>query len=162
MQLQHEPAAILVSRQAVPTFDRTRCAPAAGLARGGYVLADAPGGTPDILLLATGSEVALCLQAQESLAREGVRARVVSLPCWELFERQSAEYRESVLPADVTRRVAVEEGSPFGWERYAGTRGRIIGMRTFGASAPLQALQQRFGFLPGHIVAAAREVLGRR
>jgi transketolase len=161
MPLRHEPAAILLSRQALPTFDRARCAPAAGLARGAYVLRDAPGGAPQVLLLATGSEVALCLQAQETLAQEGVRARVVSLPCWELFERQDAAYRESVLPAAVTARVAVEAGSPLGWERYAGPRGRILAMRTFGASAPLKALQERFGFTAAHVAAAAREALGQ-
>ena len=162
MQLDHEPAALLLSRQALPTFDRTRCSPAGGLARGAYVLSDAPGGAPEVILLATGSEVALCLQAQETLAREGVRARVVSLPSWELFERQGGEYRESVLPSGVAARVAVEAGSPFGWERYVGPRGRILAMRTFGASAPIQALQQRFGFTPDHVAAAAREALGGR
>ena len=162
MQLRHAPAAILLSRQALPTFDRVRYAPAAGLARGAYALADAPGGAPEVILLATGSEVALCLQAQEMLSKEGVRARVVSMPCWELFERQSEEYRESVLPAGVTARVAVEEASPLGWERYVGTHGRVIGMRTFGASAPIPALQQKFGFLPGHVADAAREVLRGR
>ena len=162
MQLRHEPAVIILSRQALPTLDRARSAPASGLSRGAYVLADAPGGDPEVILLATGSEVALCVQAQELLSKAGIRARLVSMPCWELFERQSEEYRESVLPARVTARVAVEEGSTFGWERYVGAHGRIIAMRTFGASAPLQALQQKFGFQPDRICAATRELLGGR
>jgi transketolase len=159
MLLRHNPVALILSRQALPVLDRTRYAPASGLANGAYVLADSPGGKPEVILLATGSEVALCLEAFETLSREGIRARLVSMPCWELFEKQSAEYRESVLPSRITARVAVEQASTFGWERYVGLTGRVIGMRTFGASAPLQALQQKFGFEPDRVAATARELL---
>jgi transketolase len=162
MELRHEPVALILSRQALPTLDRTRFAPASGVARGAYVLADAPEGrTPDVILLASGSEVSLCVAAREALAKEGIHARVVSMPCWELFEHQDAAYRESVLPSAVTARVAVEQASGFGWERYAGSGGKILAMRTFGASAPLKELQKKFGFTPDRVAAAAREVLGR-
>ena len=161
MQLRHQPAALVLTRQALPTLDRATYASASGVASGAYILADAKDGNPDVLLLATGSEVALCLQTSEQLAAEGVAARVVSMPSWELFEQQSQGYRDRVLPPEITTRVAVEQASTFGWERYVGRRGRIIGMRTFGASAPLQALQQKFGFVPEHIVAVIRELLGR-
>jgi transketolase len=160
MQLRHEPAVLVLTRQVVPTLDRTIYAPAAGLARGAYILADAPGGSPDVLLLATGSEAALCLQAYEQLGRDGIRARVVSMPSWELFERQSAEYRDSVLPPEVTARVAVEQASVYGWERYVGREGTVIGMHTFGASAPLKELQRKFGFTPEDIRKAVRAQLG--
>ncbi len=159
---RHEPAALVLSRQALPTFDRTKYGPASGLARGAYVLADSPEARPDILLLATGSEVSLCLAAHEQLAQAGVPSRVVSMPSWELFDDQPAEYKDTVLPPSITARVAVEQASTLGWERYVGARGRIIGMKTFGASAPLKELQRKFGFEPDRIVAAAREVLGRR
>src|SRR5262249_50405444 len=163
MQLQHEPAVLVLTRQALPTVDRTKYAAASGLARGAYVLADAPGGRPDGLLMATGSEVALCLGAHEQLATSGVKSRVISMPSWELFERQSQEYRESVIPPSVTARVAVEQASTFGWAHYTGATGVIIGMRTFGASAPLKALETKFGFTPDHLVAAARaQVAGKR
>jgi transketolase len=162
MQLRHEPAALILSRQALPTLDRARYAPASGLAKGAYVLAEAAGGKPEALLLATGSEVALCVQAHEALAREGIRTRVVSMPCWELFERQGQAYREAVLPPGVAARVAVEQASTFGWERYVGAGGSVIGMQTFGASAPLKALQEKFGFHPERIAAAVKERLGRR
>ncbi len=163
MQLRHEPAVLVLTRQALPTIDRTKYAAASGVAKGAYVLADAPGGRPDVLLLATGSEVALCLGAHEQLAAGGVKARVVSMPSWELFERQSQEYRESVIPPSVTARVAVEQASTFGWAHYTGATGVIIGMRTFGASAPLKALETKFGFTPDHLVAAARaQVAGKR
>ncbi len=162
MQLRHEPAALVLSRQNLPTFDRAQFAPAAGVARGAYVLADAPDGRPDLLLLASGSEVSLCVEAYEQLGREGIKARVVSMPSWELFEQQAQAYRESVIPPAVTARVAVEQASTFGWERYTGSDGAIIGMRTFGASAPLKALQNRFGFTPDHLLAVARDVLARR
>jgi transketolase len=160
-RLRHEPAALILSRQAMPTLDRTRYAPASGLARGAYVLSDPLGGPPEVILIGTGTEVALCLQAAEALAAEGVRARVVSMPSWELFERQDPGYREAVLPAAVTARVAVEQASVFGWERYVGLRGEVVGMRTFGASAPLPALQRKFGFEPEQVAAAARRTLRR-
>ena len=132
LQLQDRPAALICSRQALPIVDRTQFAPAAGLARGAYVLADAPDGTPDVILIASGSEVALCVAARERLSAEGTKVRVVSMPSWELFEEQEAAYRDSVLPPAVTARVTVEEGSPLGWQRYAGQSGVVLGMRTFG------------------------------
>ncbi len=161
LQLRRQPAALVLSRQAMPTLDRSRYAPASGLSRGAYVLSDPTGGTPQVILIATGSEVALCVQVAEVLANEGVRARVVSMPCWELFELQDTAYREAVLPAAITARVAVEQASTFGWERYVGSAGQIIGMRTFGASAPLASLQKKFGFEPDQVAAAARRLLGR-
>jgi transketolase len=161
LPLRHQPVALVLSRQPLPTFDRTRFAPAAGLARGAYVLVDAPGERPDVLLLASGSEVALCVEAGEQLARDGIRARVVSMPSWELFEQQTAEYRREVLPPAVTARVAVEQAATFGWERYVGAEGSIIGMHTFGASAPLKALQQKYGFTPGRLVDEARGQVAR-
>jgi transketolase len=161
MPLQHQPVMLVLSRQNLPTLDRTKYAPAAGLAKGAYVLADAPDGTPDVLLLATGSEVALCVAAYETLRKDGIKARVVSMPCWELFEQQSDAYRDSVLPPAVTARVAVEQASTFGWAHYVGMRGTIIGMRTFGASAPLKDLQRKFGFQPDKVVAAAKAQLER-
>jgi transketolase len=159
MRLHHEPAVLVLTRQAVPTLDRTKYAPATELARGAYVLADAPGGKPDVLLLGTGSEVSLCVEAHERLAREGVRSRVVSMPCWELFEEQDRAYRDSVLPPSVRARVSVEQAATFGWERYVGEGGAKIGMHTFGASAPLKELQRKFGFSPEKVVEAAREQL---
>jgi transketolase len=160
--MDDRPACLVLSRQPLPTVDRTQYAAASGLSRGAYVLADAPDGHPDVLLLATGSEVSLCLAARERLLAEGIHARVVSLPCWELFEEQSPEYRESVLPADVTARVAVEEAATFGWERYVGTHGTILGMRSFGLSAPMKVVAQHFGFEPNQVAAAAREQLAHR
>jgi transketolase len=162
MQLRHQPAAIALSRQPLPTFDRNRYASAAGLARGAYVMADAPGGPPEIILIASGSEVALVVAAHEGLAAQGLRSRVVSMPSWDLFEHQPASYRESVLPAAVTARIAVEQGSVLGWERYVGAAGQVIGMKTFGASAPLKELQRKFGFEPERVITAARELLGRK
>jgi transketolase len=159
MKLHHEPAVLVLTRQAVATIDRGKYAPASGLARGAYVLADASDGKPDLLLLATGSEVMLCLEAYERLKAEGVRARVVSMPSWELFDDQPEDYRDGVLPPDVTARVSVEQASTFGWAKYVGARGRTIGMRSFGASAPLKDLVKKFGFTPEHVVAAAREQL---
>ena len=161
MQLRRDPTVLVLSRQALPTVDRTRYAPASGLARGAYVLADAPGGPPEVLLLGTGSEVSLCVAAYEQLAKEGVRARVVSMPCLELFERQSEEYRDSVLPPAVTARVSVEQAATFGWSRYVGQHGESIGMHTFGASAPLKELQKKFGFTPERVVEAARAQVAR-
>jgi transketolase len=161
MKLHHEPAVLVLTRQALPVIDRSKYAPASGVARGAYVLADAPDGKPDVLLLATGSEVALCLQAYEQLKAEGVKARVVSMPSWELFDDQPQEYRDSVLPPKVTARVSVEQASTFGWAKYVGTAGRSIGMRSFGASAPLKDLVKKFGFTPEQIVGAAREQIAR-
>jgi len=160
LQLRHKPAALVLSRQPLPTLDRTRLAPASGLARGAYVLADAPNGNPQVVLMASGSEVILAVNAHDALLSAGIRSRVVSMPSWDLFEEQTADYRDSVLPPNVTARVAVEQASTFGWERYTGTRGRIIGMKTFGASAPLKELQRKFGFEPETVVKAARELLG--
>ncbi len=162
MELRHEPVALILSRQNLPTLDRTKYADARGVTRGAYVLADAPGGKPDLILMGSGSEVALCVQAYEQLTREGVKARVVSMPSWELFDQQSAEYQEQVFPPSVTARVAVEQASIFGWRRFVGNRGEIIGMKTFGASAPLKELQKKFGFTPESVVAAARTALARR
>jgi transketolase len=159
MRLQHQPAALVLTRQAIPTFDRTRYAAASGLAKGAYVMADAEGGRPDVILLATGSEVQLCVQAFERLTAEGTRARVVSMPSWELFEQQTQEYRDSVLPPEVTARVSVEQASMFGWERYVGLSGARIGMMSFGASAPLKELQKKFGFTVDHVVEAAHAQL---
>ncbi len=156
-QLRHEPAVLVLSRQALPTLDRTVYAAASGVSRGAYVLADAADGRPDVLLLASGSEVALCVGAYEQLKAEGIKARVVSMPSWELFEQQDRAYREGVIPPGVAARVAVEQASTMGWERYTGITGERIGMQTFGASAPLKALQQKFGFTPERVVAAARE-----
>ncbi len=161
MQLRHEPVALILSRQALPTVDRTKYAPASGLAKGAYVLADAKDGKPDVLLLGTGSEVSLCVAAYEKLSADGVKARVVSMPSWELFEHQSQEYRDSVLPPQVTARVSVEQASTFAWARYVGTQGQSVGMRTFGASAPLKELQKKFGFTTENVVAAAKEQLAK-
>jgi transketolase len=155
--LKHHPAVLILSRQAMPTLDRTKCAPASGVARGAYVLSEAPGGKPDVLLLGTGSEIGLCVAAQEVLKTKGVNARVVSMPSWELFEQQDEAYRESVLPSGVVARVSVEQASTFGWERYAGRRGCTIGMLSYGASAPLKDLQKKFGFTVENVVARAEE-----
>lgn len=160
--LRHEPAALVLSRQPLPTFDRGRYASAAKLAHGAYVMADAPVGPPEIILIATGSEVALVVDAHEMLASQGIRSRVVSMPSWDIFEHQPQAYRDSVLPPSVTARIAVEQGSVLGWERYVGASGRVIGMKTFGASAPLKELQRNFGFEPERVVAEAKELLGRK
>ena len=162
LQLRHQPAVLVLSRQALPTLDRSKYASAAGVARGAYVLADAPGGSPEVILIATGSEVILAVEAHEKLIVEGIRSRVVSMPSWDIFDCQSREYRESVLPPSVKARVAVEQASTLGWERYVGESGRIIGMKTFGASAPLKELQRKFGFEPGQVATAAKEQLGRK
>jgi transketolase len=161
MQHKHGPATLVLTRQPLPTFDRTKYAPAAGVAKGAYVLADAEGGKPDVILMATGSEVHLCVEAYEKLKTEGVKARVVSMPSWELFEAQDAGYKESVFPASVTARVSVEMAASFGWERYVGPKGKIIGMHTFGASAPIKDLLKKFGFETENVVAAAKQVLGK-
>jgi transketolase len=162
MQLRHQPAVLALSRQALPTLDRNKYASAAGVERGAYVLADPPDGNPEVILIATGSEVCLAVEAYEELMAEGIRSRVVSMPSWEIFDHQTQEYRESVLPPNLTARVAVEEASTFGWERYVGCSGHIIGMKTFGASAPLKELQRKFGFEPELVAAAAKEQLGRK
>jgi len=162
--LRHQPVALILTRQAVPTIDRTKYASADGVRRGAYVLADSGDGLPDVILLATGSEVSLCLAAYEQLNAEGIKARVVSMPSWELFEqhcRTSPAYRTEVLPESVTARVSVEKGSTLGWARYVGTEGQSIGMDTFGASAPLQELLKKFGFTVENVVAAARSQVAR-
>ncbi|MGH9742619.1 MAG: transketolase [Candidatus Acidiferrum sp.] len=161
LQHTHGPAVLVLTRQAIPTFDRTIFGPVSGVAKGAYVLADATGGKPDVILMGTGSEVSLCVSAWEKLSAEGIKARVVSMPSWELFEEQDAAYKESVLPARVSARVSVEMASTFGWERYVGAKGKMIGMHTFGASAPLKALLKKFGFETENVVAAAKEVLGK-
>ena len=157
--LKREPAVIVLSRQALPTLDRTKVAPASGLARGAYVLVDAENGSPDVLLLATGSEVHLALNARDELAKDGVGARVVSMPCWELFDRQDQQYRDEVLPPRVLARVGVEQASTFGWDRYVGSRGAVVGMHTFGASAPLKSLLTKFGFTADSVATVARTTL---
>jgi transketolase len=159
--LRHQPACLILTRQALPTFDRSRLGAASGVARGAYVLADAAGGRPEVILIGTGSEVSLCLAAWEQLTGEGVRARVVSMPSWELFEQQDKAYRDEVLPPRVTARVSVEEASVLGWDRYAGTAGAKIGMHTFGCSAPLKDLMKMFGFTPEKLVEAARQQLAQ-
>ncbi len=161
MQLRHEPALLALSRQSLPTLDRSKYAPASGVARGAYVLADAPGGAPEIIFIASGSEVSLAVNAHETLLGEGIRSRVVSMPSWDIFEHQTQEYRDSVLPPGVKPRVAIEQASTFGWAQYVGDSGRVIGMKTFGASAPLKELQRKFGFEPERVVAVAKELLGR-
>jgi transketolase len=161
MKQRHTPVALILSRQPLPTLDRAKYTAARGLARGAYILADAPSGNPDVLLLATGSEVALCVQAYKQLSREGIKARVISMPCWRLFEAQDRAYRDSVIPPTVKARVSVEEGSTFGWERYVGEEGESLGMNFFGASAPLKSLQKKFGFTPEHVVEAAQVQLRR-
>ena len=162
VQLRNQPAVLALSRQPLPTLDRSKYAPASGVSKGAYVLADCPGGSPEVIIIASGSEVSLALQAHESLLAEGIRSRVVSMPSWEIFERQPRAYRESVLPPNVTARVAVEQASTFGWERYVGASGQVVGMNTFGASAPLKELQRKFGFEPDQVIAAAKEQLSRR
>jgi transketolase len=161
LQLRHQPAVLVLSRQPLPTLDRARYAPASGVARGAYVLADAPGGNPEVILIATGSEVSVAVDAHERLLAEGVGSRVVSMPSWDIFEHQPREYRDSVLPPNVGARVAIEQASTFGWERYIGPSGRVIGMTTFGASAPLKELQRKFGFEPDRLAAVAKELLGK-
>lgn len=161
VQQRHQPAVLALSRQPLPTLDRTKYAPASGLSQGAYVLADSPGGSPEVIIIASGSEVSLAVQAHENLRAEGIRSRVVSMPSWDIFEHQPQAYRHSVLPPNVTARVAVEQASTFGWERYVGTSGHVVGMKTFGASAPLKELQRKFGFEPDHVVAAAKQQLGK-
>ena len=161
LQHTHGPSILVLTRQAMPTLDRVKYAPAAGVAKGAYILADAPGGKPDLILMGSGSEVSLCVEAGEKLNAAGIKARVVSMPSWELFERQDAAYKESVLPTSVSARVSVEMASTFGWERYVGLEGKMIGMHSFGASAPLKDLLKKFGMEADRVVAAARGVLGK-
>ena len=161
MSTKDRPAALICTRQALPIVDRTKFAPASGLAQGAYVLADPPDGQPELILIGTGSEVSLCLAAYEHLTAEGIKTRVVSMPSWELFDEQSQDYQNSVLPPEITARVSVEEASPIGWDRYVGSRGVVLGMRTFGMSAPIKVVAEHFGFVPEHVVAAAKEVLAR-
>jgi len=159
-EFRHEPVALILTRQAVPTLDRTKHAAAEGVRRGAYILLDADDKQPEVLLLATGSEVALCVDAYDLLKEQGIKARVVSMPSWEIFEhycRDHPDYREQVLPESVTARVSVEKGSTLGWARYVGRRGHSIGMETFGASAPLKELQKKFGFTLENIIAAAKQ-----
>jgi transketolase len=159
LQLRHQPAVLVLSRQPLPVLDRTKYAPASGTARGAYVLADAPGAEPEVILIASGSEVSVAVDAHEKLLAEGIRSRVVSMPSWDIFEHQTQQYRDSVLPPKVGARVAIEQASTFGWERYVGPSGRVIGMTTFGASAPLKELQRKFGFEPDRLAAVAKELL---
>jgi len=161
MQLHHQPAALVLTRQDVPTFDRSRYAPASGLTKGAYILAEAPGGRPDVLLMASGSEVALCIAAHEQLTAQGIQSRVISMPSWELFDDQDVVYHDWVLPVSVSARVSVEQASVFGWAKYVGREGQSIGMRSFGASAPLKDLQRVFGFTVERVVAAAKNQLQR-
>jgi transketolase len=161
MQLKHNPAALVLTRQAVPTLDRFKYASASSVAKGAYILGDAPGGNPEIILMGTGSEVSLCVSAYEQLMAEGVRARVVSMPCWALFEKQSDEYKKQVLPPSVKARVSVEAASTLGWDRYVGPTGKMIGMHRFGASAPIKDLLKKFGFTTEKVVEAAREAIAQ-
>ena len=161
LQHTHGPATLVFSRQAMPTLDRTKYAPASGVAKGGYVLADAEGGKPEVILLASGTELQWAVAAYEKLKAGGIKARVVSMPCWEMFDAQDAAYKEAVLPSSVTARVSVEMASTLGWERYVGLKGKTIGMHSFGASAPLKDLLKKFGFEADTVVAAAKQVLGR-
>ncbi|MBV9249205.1 MAG: transketolase, partial [Acetobacteraceae bacterium] len=161
LQLKHQPACLILSRQPLPTLDRTRFAPASGVARGAYVLADLGGGPPKVILIGTGSEVSLCVSSADELAAEGIPTRVVSMPSWELFEQQSEAYQEQVLPDAIHARVAVEQAATLGWARYVGRRGAIVGMHTFGASAPLKGLLTKFGFTPEHVVKVAKEQIAK-
>jgi transketolase len=161
MQFHHQPAAIILTRQDVPTFDRAKYAPATGVAKGAYILADSPGGRPEVLLMASGSEVALCVEAHERLIAEEIQSRVVSMPSWELFDDQEAVYHDWVLPSYVTARVSVEQASTFGWAKYVGAHGQSIGMRSFGASAPLKDLQREFGFTVERVITAAKDQIKR-
>ncbi len=161
LETKRHPVALILTRQALPTLDRTRYAPASGVAKGAYVLADAPSGQADVILMASGSEVSLCISAIGPLAAAGIQARVVSMPSWELFEQQSQAYRDSVLPPSISARVAIEQASTLGWSRYAGECGAVLGMTTFGMSAPLAVLQQEFGFTTERVVAAARDQVAK-
>jgi transketolase len=159
LEIKDRPVALVLSRQNLPILDRNSYAPAAGLRRGGYILADAEGGAPDLVLIATGSEVALALAAREKLLETNIRARVVSLPSWELFNEQKRDYRATVLPPQVTRRLAIEAGSPFGWQRYTGSAGDILGVERFGASAPGEVVLREYGFTVENVCRRARALL---
>jgi transketolase len=159
--MKHQPACLVLTRQPLPTLDRARFAPASGVARGAYVLADLGGTPPKVILIGTGSEVSLCIAAAEQLATEGVPARVVSMPSWELYEQQDDAYHEQVLPEMVLARVAVEQAAVIGWARYVGRHGAIIGMHTFGASAPLKGLLTKFGFTPENVAKVAKDQIAR-
>jgi transketolase len=159
VEINHGPVLLVLTRQAVPTLDRNKYASAAGVAKGAYILADAPGGKPQVILMATGSEVPLTVDAYEKLKSDSIQARVVSMPSWELFEKQDQAYKDSVLPPAITARVSVEMASTFGWERYVGPKGQMVGMHTFGASAPWKDLQKHFGFTTDAVVAAARKAI---
>jgi transketolase len=161
MPFKHNPVAMVLSRQAMPTLDRTKYAPASGVAKGGYILADAQGGKPQVILIGTGSELSLCVSAYEKLTGDGIRVRVVSMPSTDIFDRQDDAYKNSVLPPDITARVSVEAASVFGWERYVGLQGAIIGMTTFGGSAPAKDLYKKFGITTDHVIQAAKDVLAR-
>src|SRR5262249_33670120 len=163
MKSQHEPVCLILTREDLPTLDRSKYAPASGVAKGAYVVADAPGGKPDVIIMAAGSTLGQWVKPCQDLTAQGVKARVVSMPSWEMFEHYCAKhdpkYKEEVLPSSVTARVAVEMASTFGWHQYVGLTGSVIGMKTFGASAPLKELTKKFGFTPEHIVSAAKEQL---
>jgi transketolase len=159
MQITHGPVLLVLTRQAVPTLDRTKYAPASGVAKGAYVLADAEGGKPDVILMGTGSEVSLCVEAYEKLKGEGTRARVVSMPSWEIFEKQEQAYKDNVLPPTVAARVSVEMAATLGWDRYVGPKGQMVGMHSFGASAPWKDLQKYFGFTTETVVNAAKRAI---
>ena len=161
LQLKHEPAVLVLTRQNIPTLDRTKYASATGVGRGAYILAEAEGGKPQVILIGTGSELSLCVDAYEKLKQDGIRARVVSMPSWDIFERQNQSYRDEVLPPEVTARVAVEAGSTVGWSQYVGTKGRVVGMRSFGASAPLKDVLKKFGFTVDNVARTARELVGK-
>ena len=161
MKARHTPAVLVLSRQALPTIDRKKYAPASGVQKGAYVLADASDGKPVAVMLATGSEVGLCLQAYEQLGKEGIKTRVVSMPSWEIFDQQDQAYRDSVIPPSIMARVAVEQASTFGWERWVGSGGAIIAMRTFGASAPLKDLQKKFGFTLENVVETVKSQIAK-
>jgi len=161
MALKHQPACLILSRGAVPVFDRSRYAPAAGLARGAYILADSDKGAPQVILIGTGSEVQLCVKTHEALKARGIGSRVVSMPSWELFEKQDQNYRDTVLPPQIRARVTVEQASAIGWDRYAGSSGTIIGMHTFGASAPIKDVTKKFGFSPDRVVEAAKNQMAK-
>jgi transketolase len=161
MPLRHEPAVLVLSRQPVPTFDRTKFGAASGVAKGAYILADSPDGKPEVILMGTGTEVSLCVSAYEQLKAEGVKARVVSIPSWNLFDQQSDEYKAKVLPPDVKARVAVEQAATLGWSQYVGPTGIVVGMHRFGASAPIKDLQKKFGFTTENVVAMARKAMGK-
>jgi len=157
MGIKDRPVCLVLSRQPLPTFDRGGMEPASGVTQGAYILAEAPSGNPDVLLLATGSEVSLCLEARQQLKDEGIGARVVSMPSWEIFEEQPEDYQDRVLPPEIEARVSIEAASTFGWAKFTGPKGAVLGMRSFGLSAPMKVVAEHFGFEPEHIVTAARE-----